>query len=173
MTADAPNTIPPAFDNIPGDLTCLDHWVLWRWQQRNDKWTKPPFTPHGRYAKTNDPSTWSTFQTVRAAYEHGGFSGVGLCLAERDSLTGIDLDHCIHPVSQQITKPEAEEILRMFALTYCELSPSGTGLRIWVFGKAQRSGKAPKLEWIEVYSYPSSRFLTVTGVPYQMDSAAN
>lgn len=159
-----PNTLTPCFAEMPPELKARDQWVLWHWQQREDRWTKPPYGTDGKFAKTNDPATWSTFEEVkRAALNGGNFAGVGFCLSADDRLTGIDLDHCIDPVTLAFTQPEAEVIVKRFAGTYIERSPRGDGLRIWAFGRALRSGKAPGASWIEVYSYPSSRYLTVTG----------
>jgi hypothetical protein len=49
-------------ENFPVALAPLcqvDHWVIWRWQQRKGKWTKPPFQAKNpqRNAKNNDPAT--------------------------------------------------------------------------------------------------------------------
>jgi primase-polymerase (primpol)-like protein len=159
-----PNTLSPRFAEMPSVLRARDQWVLWRWMLRDGRWTKPPFGTDGKFAKSNDPATWSTFEEVeRAALNDRNYAGVGFCLSADDGLTGIDLDHCIDPVTLAFTQPEAEVIVRQFAGTYIERSPSGDGLRIWAVGRAFRSGKAPGAPWIEVYSYPSRRYLTVTG----------
>ncbi|HRD68271.1 MAG TPA: hypothetical protein PKY50_19245 [Candidatus Competibacter sp.] len=37
-------------------------------------------------------------------------------------------------------------------------------MRLFCYGKPKRSGKNEgKVKWLEVYSHPSSRYLTVTG----------
>ncbi len=172
MTANTqkPQTLRPDFDAIPEELKQRDQWVLWRWQLRKGgknsglKWTKPPYQASGRAAKSNDDTTWDSFERVKAAYLRGGFDGVGFCLSAHDGLTGLDLDHCLN-ASLDIIKPEAEAIIRQFAGTYVERSPSGDGIRIFCAGKAPRSGKAPGRTWVEVYTYPSHRYLTVTGRP--------
>jgi len=47
-------------------LTALDHWVLWRWELRRGKWTKPPYvaTSPSTPAKNNDPATWRPYKAV-------------------------------------------------------------------------------------------------------------
>jgi len=40
-----PKTLKPFFENFPSELTSLNQWVLWKWQNRDGKWTKPPFSP--------------------------------------------------------------------------------------------------------------------------------
>ena len=154
--------------NTPSELIALHQWVAWRYEDRDGKRTKVPIDAKSngrlRRAKTDDPSTWASHAEAMAACErHPGLAGVGFCLAPDDGLTGIDLDHVLDPDTGEL-KPEAAEILERFAGTYAEISPSGTGLRLFAFGKPGRSGKnVGKVKWCEVYSHPSSRYLTVTG----------
>ncbi|TXI76858.1 MAG: hypothetical protein E6Q44_14775, partial [Flavobacteriales bacterium] len=155
-------------DAIPADLRALHQWVCWRYEERNGKRTKAPINAksNGRllYAKSNDASTWSDFHTALSACGlHSELEGVGFCFAPDDGLTGIDLDHVFNPETGEL-QPEAAEILERFQGTYAEISPSGTGLRLFCYGKPKRSGKnTGKVKWLEVYSHPSSRYLTVTG----------
>ena len=157
-----------AVDNIPAELRDLSNWVNWRYEERGGQRTKAPIDAKSngslRYAKSNDPSTWASFDDALAACgRHSELAGVGFCFAQGDGLTGLDLDHVIDPDTGEL-KPEAAEIRQRFAGTYCEVSPSGTGLRIFCYGKPKRSGKnTGKVKWLEVYAHPSSRYLTVTG----------
>ena len=153
--------------SIPVELTALPQWVCWHYVERNGQRTKPPIDPKSngklQNAKSNDPATWSDFSTAVATAERLNLAGVGLALSAQDGLTGLDLDHVIDPATGELD-PLANEVLARFAGTYIEVSPSGHGLRIWCYGKPQRSGKcAGKVKWLEVYSHPSNRYLTVTG----------
>ena len=172
-----PNTGTPhdAPQHIPAELRALPHWVCWRYEERNGQRTKPPIDAKSngklRYAKVNDPTTWSDFETAVAAAVRLGLEGQGLCLSESDGLTGLDLDHVLNPDTYEL-KPEAAEVLERFAGTYSEVSPSGEGLRIWCYGKPERPGKcAGTVKWLEVYAYPSNRYLTVTGNRYGATTA--
>jgi len=164
------NIVPqkPDFDTLPADLRALPQWVCWKYENRHGKRTKAPIDAksNGRlsYAKSNDPTTWSDFHTAMATCgRHPELAGVGFCFAPGDGLTGIDLDHVIDPDTGEL-RPEAAEILARFSGTYAETSPSGTGLRIFCYGKPGKSGKnAGKVKWCEVYAHPSSRYLTATG----------
>lgn len=151
---------------IPTALTALCQWVNWRYEERDGKKAPIDAKSNGslRYAKSNDPSTWASFDDALAACgRHSELAGVGFCFAQGDGLTGLDLDHVIDSDTGEL-KPEAAEIRQRFAGTYCEVSPSGTGLRIFCYGKPKRSGKnTGKVKWLEVYAHPSSRYLTVTG----------
>ena len=155
------------FLNIPAELRALNQWVCWHYEDRNGKPTKPPIQAksNGKLlnAKSNDPATWADFETAVAAAVRLNLEGVGLNLWESDGLTGLDLDHVFDPATGELD-PLAREVLTRFAGTYAEISPSGTGLRVWCYGKPRRSGKcAGKVKWLEVYSHPSHRYLTVTG----------
>ncbi|MDS4025992.1 MAG: hypothetical protein RKO25_03230 [Candidatus Contendobacter sp.] len=153
---------------IPTELKVRAQWVCWRYEERAGKRTKAPINARsdGRltYAKSNDPKTWAPFDTAVAACGiHPELAGVGFCFAPDDGLTGIDLDHVFNPDTGEL-KPEAAEILKRFQGTYAEISPSGTGFRLFCYGKPRRSGKnSGQVKWLEVYSHPSSRYLTVTG----------
>jgi len=155
-------------ETIPHELTARNQWVCWRYEDRNGKRTKAPINArsNGRltYAKSNDPKTWAPFDTAVAACGiHPELAGFGFCFASDDRLAGIDLDHVFNPDAGEL-KPEAAEIAERFAGTYIEVSPSGTGIRIFCKGKPRRSGKnIGPVKWCEVYAHPSSRYLTVTG----------
>ncbi|HRD50364.1 MAG TPA: hypothetical protein PL166_12315, partial [Candidatus Contendobacter sp.] len=156
--------------NIPEELRALPQWVCWRHETRNGKTTKPPIDAKSngqlRYAKSNNPATWSDFETAVAAATRLNLPGIGLMVSADDRLTGLDLDHVIDRVTGELD-PLATEVLERFANTYTEISPSGTGFRIWCYGKAARSGKCEGArKWLEVYTHPSNRHLTTTGNRY-------
>ena len=162
------STLKVTADIIPAAIRSLPQWVAWRREERGGKTTKAPIDAKSNgkltYAKSNDPTTWATLDAaIDACGRHLELAGVGFCFAPNDGLTGIDLDHVIDPDTGEL-QAEAVEILDRFTGTYCEVSPSGTGLRLFAFGKPARSGKnTGKVKWCEVYSHPSNRYLTVTG----------
>ncbi len=160
---------------IPSELRTLNQWVCWHYEDRNGKATKPPIDAKSNgklvYAKSNDPSTWADFETAVATTTRLKLQGVGLNLSADDGLTGLDLDHVLDPDTFEVD-PLAVEVLERFASTYIEVSPSGTGFRIWCYGKPQRSGKCDgSRKWLEVYAHPSNRYLTVTGNRYGIATA--
>ena len=158
-----PVTLPVLPASIPQALKILPQWVTWKyvWSDKRKAWTKPPYQWNGQFAKSNDPSTWHGFDTPPTGYD-----GIGLVLSVSDGLTGLDLDHVLNPKTGELD-PLAIEVLKHFNGTYTEISPSGEGIRIWCYGKPQRSGKCVGTrKWLEVYSHPSNRYLTVTGNQY-------
>ena len=163
------------FNAIPEELRSRPQWVLWRWVERPDKttgelkWTKPPYQPNGISAKSNNPSTWVSFVEAKAAYESGGFSGIGYVVTADteatdrhpalvdDGISGVDLDHVVDPETGRI-EPWAQSIVDDLN-SYAEISPSGTGLRIFVFAKLPpKDRKVGNFE-----CYESGRYMTVTG----------
>lgn len=154
------------FDNIPAYFKSRTQWVMWKYVQRKQKYTKAPYQPNGRPAKSNDPSTWSDFQDCVEALASGQFDGIGFMFAKGDSLVGIDLDHCYD--SDGHLEPWAQVIVDQCAGTYIEKSPSGDGLHIWCLGIPLDTGskkwKKPGTnldQGIEVYN--QGRYFTVTG----------
>jgi len=92
-----PNKIKTNFEKFPGALAPLcevEHWVVWRWEQRKGKWTKPPFmaTDPQRKAKNNDPATWASYAAAVAAASEA--DGIGFALLDTP-FVAIDLDHCL------------------------------------------------------------------------------
>ena len=76
-----------------------------------------------------------------------------------DGLYGVDLDHVLDDLGRLM--PQAQEIVNKLA-SYTELSPSGSGLHIFVFaGGADIKHHRKKNGFVEMYS--EGRYFTVTG----------
>jgi putative DNA primase/helicase len=145
-------------------LTHEQRWVGWRWEYKpdKDKWTKPPCMVSGAYASTDDSSTWCGFDAVWGL--NGHFDGLGFCLygCPAADLAAIDID--------KVRNPETGEILSWAATiantSYCEITPSGTGLR--VLGTASsiptihRNIEHPQGGSFELYAN-CKRYITITG----------
>lgn len=165
MTQPKPTALKVHPKQIPPGLKDLPQWVLWRYTlTKKGKWTKVPYTRFGDKASSTNPQTWDTFENVFGRYIRGNdFDGIGICMAPGDGLVGVDLDKCVGEHGS--LSEDCKEILRHFDAFECysEKSPSGRGLRIFCYGKAQRCGKGGEGNWIEVYDHTSPRYLTVTG----------
>lgn len=175
-----PTPIPVDPRGIPADLKARPQWVLWQYELRDGNWTKSPYQPNGHHAMSADGKkpqgtarkTWSAFDVVLTAYKNtpGRWAGVGYVFAADDPYVGIDLDRCLDPATGTLA-PWAADTLRDID-SYCETSPSGCGLKVWLCGKlppdAQRHrrdglaavGAMPPGE-IEVYEH--GRYFAVTG----------
>lgn len=147
-------------------------WVCWkRVKRENGTITKPPFNPvTGRNALSNNPATWTDYQTAKNAADSGLYDGIGFMFPGSD-YCGIDLDHVYDPERGKIWGI-AEEILKA-ADSYTEISPSGDGFHILCSGKFikektdQNARDYPKPGGgkyrIEVYDSNDNRYFTVTG----------
>ena len=81
------------------NISILPQWVAWSGTAgRNGKISKVPYSPcTGRFAKTNDAKTWSTFDETLKFTTDRALPGVGFVFSEHDEFVGIDLDNCIYP----------------------------------------------------------------------------
>jgi hypothetical protein len=139
-------------DTIPEELIPGDYWVCCD----EDKVPMIARMKGQRRAKSSDPATWRSFDAARAAYDAGCFAGVGRVISKDEDLVGVDLDHCRNPETGAIT-PHAREVLDALD-SYSEVSPSGTGIKVWVHADLSRSYVKPGFE-----CYHSGRYFTVTG----------
>ena len=164
------------FEGIPDELKHLDQWVLWRfiWMEKKEKWDKPPFQSDGNYASSTANDTWSSFQAIKEAYDRGlslpvddplHFDGVGFVPAKVSQAENIlqfgDLDKC-RDMETGALSPEAKADLDLIK-SYCEISPSGTGIRFIAKGAPPYpAGKdGGKNGGIELYQ--ARHYLTITG----------
>lgn len=141
------------------ELKSLDQWVIWRRIPRGArKPAKVPFNPHSpsAMASVTDSSSWGSYELSRSALEERGV-GLGFVLTERDPFSVIDLDKCRDPQSGLIA-PWARATVQRFE-SFTEISPSGTGLHIWL--KAHLPGGGRRQGSIEVYF--DRRFIAFTG----------
>jgi putative DNA primase/helicase len=116
-------------DTIPEPLRLCPQWVCWEPRKRPDgRIAKVPRQSDGRAASVTDPRTWSDFETC--VLNTG--CGVGFVLTPEAGFVAIDLDHVRSPATGKI-EAWAADIIRTFE-TYTEVSPSGTGLHLWLRG---------------------------------------
>ena len=142
--------------NIPESMRIERRWVCWIWFFNNDygKWTKKPIRPNETFASSTKAKTWSSFEDAVCAFaENESIAGIGFVLG--DGWVGIDLDCC---VSEGKANSQVDQLLRGFD-SYSEISPTGTGVKIYVKGEKPRAWKNTK----EVEIYESGRYFAVTG----------
>lgn len=133
----------------------LNQWVNWQVETRDGKPTKVPYIPGSlRRASVTDPSTW---RSLEAADEDG--RDIGFVFTASDPYLVIDLDHCI---THGELDPDALEIINSLD-SYTEVSPSGTGVHIWVDARMPGKGNRKPYRGFEVEMYDRDRYMTVTG----------
>lgn len=156
-----PRTDSSLFLNLPPELKTGKQFVCFRFELRDDKWTKVPIDPlNGRNARLNDPATWGTFDDALTRFNSDPeLAGVGRVFTAEDPITGIDLDHCTD--KDGILSAEAVDHLRRFD-SYAERSPGGEGLHIFVKARHALDGKGKRKKGdAEIFSY--NCFFTLTG----------
>ncbi|MGV3723912.1 MAG: DUF927 domain-containing protein [Actinomycetota bacterium] len=168
-TTPRPTALPVKAGMIPIEMRSAPQWVIGKAEQRDGKWTKPPYQVNGNPASHTKAATWDTFGNVFSAYSEGEGDYVGFVLSPRDPLFAVDIDHSIDCATNEVY-PWALQIVRQMN-TYTERSPSGYGLRL--IGRGQLPAWMPKgggkrggfgdagTGAVEVYS--SLRYVTLTG----------
>ncbi len=160
MTASSPPPRPEALEvrprHIPQALKEVRGWVMWRYWWNDRKWTKPAYNTDGTKIDITNPDNWTDFSTALQTYQRGEFDGIGISMNALENLAGVDLDHCI---DNGKIAPWAEDIVRQLG-SYAEISPSGTGLRVFGFGHIESENGRKKGD-IEMYH--EGRYLTATG----------
>lgn len=138
-------------------------WVGWTFdcRMRSGKPAKVPISPRtGRKTDPTDLQHGGRLRDAIGIYRAQQLDGIGILLG--NDLAGVDLDSVITPNSG-VLDPWAEVILATIN-TYSEISPSGLGVKCFLFGRLageinrQRFGQHPHVEL-----YDRDRFFTVTG----------
>ena len=147
--------------NIPDELRTHKAWLVWETTeiQPNGKFNKIPLYPttgrrrNGVQGSQEDLDNLGTWADAVAAMENPKYAGVGFACLSGFGIVALDLDHCI---KDDVRDPKWDWVLEA---TYCEVSPSGTGLRAFWTGVA-RDGKNHEAG---VELFHSKGFVTVTG----------
>ena len=149
-----PKFIP---SNIPEELKS-ESFMLWRYEESDGRMTKPPLNPNtGLRGDVTDPIQWTDYETALGAHQSGRYrsNGISVVVHPDSGLVGLDLDHCI--VDGKFSE-EAQEIVDGVC-SYSEISPSGEGVRIFLYGKLPDKGRRRG----NFECYDKGRHLTVTG----------
>jgi hypothetical protein len=131
-----PTTYQKNLAKLPAALAPLcerPQWAVWRWTLlANGGYQKLPFTASEpqRHASVKDPSTWTDYVSALAAVQAGNADGITYILTENDPFAAIDLDHC-RDVNTHSIDIWAQNFLDTGRHSYSEVTPSGTGCRIW------------------------------------------
>src|SRR5262249_49776980 len=127
-------------ENVPAAIRVLRRWLVWQWLWREPteknagRWDKPPVAPAtGREMDATDPKNWIDFAAAQVASIP--FDGIGFALGSKKNPSGyvvIDIDHCIDDAGS--IDPRALDLVERFD-SYSEVTPSRTGIRIWLRGR--------------------------------------
>ena len=155
--------------NIPAELKALPCWGVY--------FTTPPKDPNkkkrdkvilsptdGHWAKANDPSKWTDFDTAMKYAIANDKEGLSLLLTKESGLTCIDLDECIDAEGKY--NGIASKLTEELNGTYTERSVSGNGLHIFVKDDILKDGKyksTARTENGELEVYDSAHIISLTG----------
>lgn len=125
---------------IPPELANSSQWIVWTYEvggRKNGKFgpdkiayqaRNPSLKSSGWYA-----SDWSDLTTaLQCVKDNPHIDGIGYFFSKNDGLTGIDFDNCRDPKTGRIRKEYQFWIDKLDG--YTEVSPSGTGIKVWVKG---------------------------------------
>lgn len=146
---------------IPEELKELPQWVLWRaeWNNKRQQYEKVPYSFSGYRASSTNKDTWTIFDAIHNLYEENNlYDGIGFMLSDNDKYIVLDIDNAIDENGQI----NSDLALEMTELTYCEMSPSGTGLHCFFKGELPEQRKKKRSD-LDIELYDNARFMTVTG----------
>jgi hypothetical protein len=143
---------------FPSPLGAQKRWTTWDLRPNKKPGGKPAKVPR---SPSNDPTTWKSQPEALGAA--AGHAGVGFQMLGAPGVVGIDIDHCIDAAGK--FNEVATKILAALPDTYAEITPSGTGLRL--FCSRAEGQEVPEFlnrdAGLECYVGKSARYLTVTG----------
>jgi putative DNA primase/helicase len=143
-------------DNIPQELKDLSIWVGFKFLPQPGK--KPKKVPinikTGGPAKSNDSSTWCSFDELMARVDTLALHAIGFAIVS--PYVGIDIDGCI---ADDGMSSLARTIIAALN-SYTEYSPGGKGAHIICKGEIARERK---FSFCNVEMYSKNRFFTITG----------
>lgn len=157
MSTSALTVIP---ENIPESLRKHKRWVGWRYEDRKGqpKPAKMPYSPDApKGASSTAAADWTTFKDAVSYAQVAGLDGIMRAFDPADRIVGIDFDNCRDPETGELTERVGEYVKRLD--TYTEVSPSGTGIKLWAKGTLPPYGRHRG----DVEMYNSGRFFTMTG----------
>lgn len=169
---------------IPDKLKQHLFWNLWKYEYDAER-PKPRKTPYDvnanrKRGKSTDTTTFDIFSKANTVYQADNFySGLGIGIF--GNICGIDIDNCL---DENGTPSELAQDFINTMQSYTEISPSGKGIRIFVFINETFDKERYKAEYkkkndaigLEIYiGDTTGRYLTITGnigdAPEPMDIA--
>lgn len=146
-------------------MRLLKGWLLWKSEQRHGetKARKVPYYIDGRrrsgtQGSDADVAALATYDQAVAAFQAGGYTGVGFATLPVWRVVALDFDAVITDgVIDQ-------EVAALIATTYSEVSPSGTGVRAFFRGEiVDRKSLTPAADSFKVEFFHAKGFVTITG----------
>lgn len=144
------------------EIKSLKQWVNWKAVERDGgKIDKLPINPNtGEMAKSNDSSTWGSYELAKAN-EHK-YNGIGFMF--QNGYFGVDIDNVREDIDRYLRDEHENNIVSEFVdilNSYVETSISGNGIHIICKGRLPDGGRRKK----NVEMYDENRFFVMTEKP--------
>lgn len=136
---------------VPAEMRDERRWVCYVLVNRGGKDTKVPVCPDGSPARSNDPSTWRSFEECALSPLRNS-AGIGFVLGS--GWAGVDLDDMDMAVCDEFVSTLG---------SYAEVSRSGKGIH--VIGRGTLPSGRRRKGGVEMYD--GGRFFVVTGNPWR------
>ena len=125
---------------IPTELANSFQWIVWSYEvagRKNGKFgiDKVPYQARDPWLQSSrcEASDWTDLATaLQCALTNPHIDGIGYFFSKNDGLIGVDFDNCRDPETEKIRKEYEFWIDKLNG--YTEVSPSGTGIKVWVKG---------------------------------------
>lgn len=150
------------YEKIPNELKTLKQWCCYKLEPdtaRPNKFRKTPKNAYtGGNSQSNNPETWSDYETAMSAIEKYNFDGIGFFFA--NGYFGVDIDGVVEELYD--FQNGDDNLITEFIHTlgsYCETSVSGNGIHIICKGELPKGGRRKK----NVEMYQEGRFFIMTG----------
>ena len=152
-------------ERVPDEMKNKPNWVIVRTRLNEEKGRLDKFLIDihtGKMAKSDDPTTWATFDEAREYAKYHGGVALAYALDGKDGIACIDLDDCIEENGD--FSEFAHKVFNAADGMYCEKSVSGNGLHF--FGKTQGMDVRTFSEDGEMEFYRGAHFIAMTGDYY-------
>lgn len=154
------------YEYIPDELKSIPNWICWKSEadpKSHSGIKKIPINPRtGGNAMSNNPSTWTDFDTALKSSEK--YTGLGFMFSG-SGYFGVDLDDMPEALSK-FRNGESDNIISEFIYSlqsYSEYSYSNNGIHIICKGILPKGGRKKKTSQGGFEMYDNGRFFVMTG----------
>ncbi len=152
---------------VPAFLKNIYNWIRWRLETGdNGKPTKVPYRIDGRKAASTRQEDWADYRSAVTGAVISNTQGIGFVV--NGGIVGFDLDGCRDPKTGDLAS-WAQNIVDALD-SYTEITPSQTGVRVWVRGTLPGIDKVFNLDpavgfgdKVKIEVFTDERYFTVTG----------
>ena len=106
------SSLHKTYEPIPEELKKEKRWCLYKIIPRDGKNTKLPIMPNSKPAKSNDKSTWHSYEDCMKALSRNIGDGLGFFLG--DGYIGIDIDKVSDEMMEYMVEKDANSMTADF-----------------------------------------------------------